>query len=126
MGDMKNIKNIIGILSGVITLFFGFYLMYLGSDTDNGIITAVGGLVAILSSIIIYVFRHKHNMKLIYNYKKAIEDLKKDPNNQELIDKAYKYGKEFYRARSGGNILSKKEQTILERDIDYTRGKLKE
>jgi len=116
-------KNIINILAGLIVLFFGFYVMYLGSSNESTILVITGVLIAIIGSIVIYIFRHKHNMKLIYNYRKAIEDLKKDPDNQELIDLAYKHGKEFYRTRSGGTMLTSKEKRILEMDIAYARGK---
>ncbi len=116
--------NILKILGGVLILFLGFYVMYLGSVSGSTFIFMGGILIAFLGSIVIYIYRYRENMKLIYRYRKAIEELKKDPENQELIENAYKYGKEFYKSRSPDGMLNSKLKKALDMDIQYTRGKL--
>ncbi|RKD21600.1 hypothetical protein SAMN02745883_01024 [Caminicella sporogenes DSM 14501] len=121
--------NKIKILIGMLILFLGFFIMYFALESGTKFIFFFGILFGILMSVIgaviIFTYRYKENMKIVYNYRKAIEELKKDPNNEELIQKAYKYGKELYCSRRSDGIFTKKDKKILEMDIDYARGKLK-
>lgn len=117
--------NIAKILGGVMVLFLGFYVIYLGADIGSNIVTFLGILISLLGAVIVFIYRYKENMKIIYNYRKAIEELKKDPHNEELIQKAYEYGKEFYRSRRAEKTFTKKDKEILEMDISYARGKLR-
>jgi len=110
------------IIGGLCIIFLSIYVFYLGSEKDSTLLSFLGIVIMLFGTGVIYRIRHKMAVELVRNYKRAIEDLKRDPDNQELINTAYKHGLEFYKARSGG-LPTKRIKKVLERDIAYARGK---
>lgn len=108
----------LGIISGLIILFFSFYIMYIGVVTDNNWIIFFALVLGIGSGILIALSRLKQNIKTLNNYKASLKRLQEHPNDETLKEIAYNAGVYFYKNKRDNKIILPMDINAINRDID--------
>ncbi|WZL74510.1 hypothetical protein QBE52_07170 [Clostridiaceae bacterium 35-E11] len=107
----------LGILGGFVLLLVSFYILYLGSTVESTLLTIGGVVIGCISAVVILICRMKCNMNLLEIYKAALRELKKNPQDSALREKAYQAGVDYYKDRRDNRKLLPYDEHRIQQDI---------
>ncbi|AOT68803.1 hypothetical protein [Geosporobacter ferrireducens] len=107
----------LGIFGGFILLLLSFYILYLGSEMGNGFVSLLGILIAGAAAVWIAISRMKQGLKHLEKYKAALRALEANPEDEELRQKAYLAGLEFYKSKRDNRKVLPPDEFAIQNDL---------
>lgn len=107
----------LNILSGVFLLFLSMYMIYQGSVIEHNWLRILGFILLLISGVYVALARLKINIKKMDNYKEALYDLSKNPEDETLKEKAYHQGISYYKNKRDNRKVLPMDKMAIERDI---------
>ncbi|SHJ85661.1 hypothetical protein SAMN02745975_03054 [Geosporobacter subterraneus DSM 17957] len=107
----------LSIFGGFILLLTSFYVLYLGAEIGNSLVSFLGILLAGGAALWIAVSRMKQGIKYLENYKAALRALEANPQDEGLREKAYRAGLEFYKSKRDNRKILPPDEFAIQNDL---------